>query len=153
MGTYKSWGFAALVLAALVPFSAVASNPARSGAAHISALGAKPWKAVESNSKFLHIPRSAASCESTTPPEPLTTPTPVIDGEPADSELSVSFVIGTDGLVHSALLLKSIGNAEDRTVLNVVRSWRYRPALCNGVPTETEATVDFSSRRRSFGLE
>jgi TonB family protein len=153
MRTYKSWHLVAMAVAAFVPFSAAALHPAGFGTSHTSAHDERPWKAIESNSKFLHIPRADASCESTTAPEPLTTPTPVIDGEPADSELSVSFIIGTDGLVHSALLLKSIGNAEDRTVLNVVRSWRYRPALCNGVPTETEATVDFSSRRRSFGLE
>ena len=153
MGTYKFWVLAILVLATFVPFSLATSIPECHDATSASDRDIKLWKAVESNSKFLHIPRSVASCESTTPPEPLTTPTPVIDGEPADPELSVSFVIGTDGLVHSALLLKSIGNAEDRDVLKVVRSWRYRPALCNGVPTETEATVDFSSHRRSFGLE
>jgi hypothetical protein len=31
-------------------------------------------------------------------------------------------------------------------VLNTVRAWRYRPAMCNGVPTESEAKVGFSSR-------
>jgi hypothetical protein len=28
-----------------------------------------------------------------------------------------------------------------------VRYWRYRPALCNGVPTDAEAKVEFSSRQ------
>lgn len=153
MRTFKSWHLVAMVVAALVPFAAAALRPADFGTRHTSVHHEGPWKAIESNSKFLHIPRTDAGCESTTPPEPLTTPTPVIDSEAPNSELSVSFIIGIDGLVHSALLLKSIGNADDRTVLNVVRSWRYRPAMCNGVPTETEATVDFSSRRRSFGLE
>ena len=152
MRNYKSCALAVFV-AAFVAFSAAASIPAGRGAAGTSDREIKLWKAFDSNSKFLHIPRSDASCEVTTPPEPLTTPTPIIDTEAAGAGLSVSFVIGTDGLVHSALLLKSAGNAEDRVVLNLVRSWRYRPALCNGVPTETEATVDFSRRRRSFGLE
>jgi len=30
--------------------------------------------------------------------------------------------------------------------LEAVRFWRYRPAMCNGVPTEAEAKVEFSSR-------
>lgn len=157
MGSHTSWALEALVLAILVPISvpisAASSVPTAHKAARSSDHEIKLWKPLDSNSRFVRIPHSVSTCESTTPPEPLTTPTPVIDGEPADWQLSVSFIIGTDGLVHSALLLKSIGNDEDRTVLNVVRSWRYRPAMCNGVPSETEATVDFSSRRRSFGLE
>jgi hypothetical protein len=27
-----------------------------------------------------------------------------------------------------------------------VRRWRYRPALCNGVPTDSEARVQFGIR-------
>jgi hypothetical protein len=27
-----------------------------------------------------------------------------------------------------------------------VRAWRYRPATCNGLPTETEGKIEFSSR-------
>ncbi len=153
MGTYKFWALEVLLLAVLVALSGAASIPWGHGAAGSSSHEIRLWKAVDSNSKFLHIPHSVATCESTTAPEPLATPAPLIDEGSKELELSVSFVIGTDGLVHSALLLKSVGDAEDRAVLNTVRSWRYRPAMCNGVPTETEATVDFSSRRRSFGLK
>jgi TonB family protein len=60
--------------------------------------------------------------------------------------IKVSFIIGTDGKVHSPLVLESVGQTEDRTVLKAVRSWRYRPGMCNGVPTETEGKVEFSSR-------
>ena len=62
------------------------------------------------------------------------------------TRVSVSFIIGTDGRVHSALILESAGPAEDRTILDTVRSWRYRPAMCNGAATETEAKIEFSSR-------
>jgi TonB family protein len=60
--------------------------------------------------------------------------------------VSVSFIIGTDGRVHSPLILESAEPAEDDSVLKVVRAWRYRPATCNGVPTEAEAKIEFSSR-------
>jgi len=64
----------------------------------------------------------------------------------SSAKITVSFIVGTDGRVHSPLILESAGVSEDRTVLNAVRSWRYRPALCNGVPTEAEAKVEFSNR-------
>lgn len=153
MGSHTSWGLEALVLAILVPISAVSSIPTAHRAARSSDHETKLWKAVDSSSRFVHIPHAVSTCESTTPPEPIATPAPLIDSGVKELELSVSFVIGTDGMVHSALLLKSVGDAEDRAVLNTVRAWRYRPAMCNGVPTETEATVDFSSHGRSFGLE
>jgi TonB family protein len=60
--------------------------------------------------------------------------------------VSVSFIIGTDGRVHSPLILESAGPTEDRAILDTVRSWRYRPAMCNGAATETEAKIEFSSR-------
>jgi TonB family protein len=79
-------------------------------------------------------------------PEALATPTPLLDSSVSGGTIRVSFIIGTDGRVHSPLMLESGGSAEDRIVLDAVRSWRFRPATCNGVPTETEARIGFSSR-------
>ena len=58
----------------------------------------------------------------------------------------VSFIIGSDGNVHSAFILNSGSPEEDRLVLRTVNLWRYRPALCNGVPTDSEARVRFMIR-------
>jgi TonB family protein len=80
------------------------------------------------------------------PPQALATPDPLLDETELNSKVSVSFIVGTDGRVHSALILESGGRNEDRTILDAVRLWRYRPALCNGVPTEAEAKVEFSIR-------
>ena len=55
-------------------------------------------------------------------------------------------MIGTDGRVHSPLILESAGIVGDRRVLDTVRRWRYRPGTCNGVPTETEGKIEFSIR-------
>lgn len=87
-----------------------------------------------------------ATCEATRPPEALATPNPLLEPPDTAAKIRVSFIIGTDGRVHSPLILEGAGPVEDRTVLDVVRSWRYRPAMCNGVPTEAEAKVEFSSR-------
>jgi TonB family protein len=79
-------------------------------------------------------------------PQALATPDPLLEEVDSKATVSVSFIIGTDGRVHSALILESAGPKEDRIVLGAVRLWRYRPARCNGIPTDAEAKVEFSSR-------
>ena len=105
-------------------------------------------KAMVRASQFLDIPHMALRrrCEEVQPPEALTTPYPLLAAGTTGGRVKVSFIIGTDGRVHSPLILESAGWVGDRRVLQTVRTWRYRPALCNGVPTETEGKVEFSIR-------
>ncbi len=88
---------------------------------------------------------SHTSCAAAQPPQALATPNPLLD-QPDANKITVSFIIGADGRVHSPLILESAGAIEDRNVLAAVRSWRYRPAMCNGVPAEAEGKIEFSSR-------
>jgi TonB family protein len=106
------------------------------------------WRAAVHDSEFATVPHVAAraNCEATRQPEALATPNPLLVYPDQGIRVSVSFIIGTDGRVHSPLILESAEPAEDDTVLKVIRSWRYRPATCNGVPTEAEAKIEFSSR-------
>ncbi|HEY3975315.1 MAG TPA: TonB family protein [Candidatus Sulfotelmatobacter sp.] len=89
---------------------------------------------------------SRPSCEDVEPPEALATPDPLFPPATKGHKVTVSFIIGTDGRVHSPLILESAGLTGDRHVLQTVRTWRYRPATCNGVPTEIEGKIQFSSR-------
>jgi TonB family protein len=106
------------------------------------------WPLPLHDSKFAAMVNATANtnCEASAPPEPLATPNPLLDIAESSAKVSVSFIIGTDGRVHSPLILESAGAAEDRTILDTVRSWRYRPAMCNGAATETEGKIEFSSR-------
>lgn len=106
------------------------------------------WSSALRDSKFAAMRRAASGtdCEASQPPEPLATPDPLLDVIEPSTRISVSFIIGTDGRVHSPLILESAGPAEDRTILDTVRTWRYRPGMCNGAATETEAKIEFSSR-------
>jgi TonB family protein len=106
------------------------------------------WKAPTRAAEFTDIPHVSARsrCEDTQPPEALTTPNPLLAPAGAALKIKVSFIIGADGRVHSPLILQSAGPARDRSVLRTVRTWRYRPATCNGVPTETEGKIEFSRR-------
>lgn len=85
-------------------------------------------------------------CQANSQPQALATPDPLLGSSGAQSRIIVSFIIGTDGHIQSPLILSSDAPSEDRDILRTVKSWRYRPALCNGVPTEAEARVEFSSR-------
>ena len=89
---------------------------------------------------------SRPSCEDVQPPQALSTSSPLFAASSYGRKVKVSFIIGTDGRVHSPLILESSGILGDWHVLQAVRTWRYRPATCNGVPTETEAKIEFSSR-------
>jgi len=88
---------------------------------------------------------STPGCVDVHPPQALATPDPVLTAAHAQ-KVKVSFIIGTDGRVHSPLILESAGSSFDRQVLQIVGSWKYRPATCNGVPTEIEGKVEFSRR-------
>lgn len=98
-------------------------------------------------SQFVDVPHISARavCQDVQPPQALTTPNPLFVAAAYGRRVKVSFIIGTDGRVHSPLILESAGLSGDRDVLEVVRSWRYRPATCDGVPTEIEGKIEFSS--------
>jgi TonB family protein len=91
-------------------------------------------------------PMALPVCGDVRPPEALLTPDPLLHINDDAPLVRVSFIVGSDGHVHSAFILDSGGPAEDQIVLGAVRFWRYRPALCNGVPTDSEARVRFSLR-------
>jgi len=106
------------------------------------------WRTLRRAAQYIDVPHisSRPACAAVEPPEALTTPDPLFTTAANGRKVRVSFIIGTDGRVHSPLILESAGVAGDRRVLQTVRTWRYRPATCNGVPTETEGKVEFSSR-------
>ena len=106
------------------------------------------WKTRARDSQFSEVGHVTARsrCEDVRLPQALTTPQPVLNPLRERLKAKVSFIIGTDGRVHSPLILESAGPTGDRHILQTVRSWRYRPATCNGVPTETEGKIEFSSR-------
>ena len=93
-------------------------------------------------------PLALPKCGHVRPPEALLTPDPLLHVQHGDLNVRVSFIVGSDGRVHSAYVLDGggLGLDEDQIVLRTVRFWRYRPALCNGVPTDSEASVRFSIR-------
>lgn len=144
-------GWCALLLVALAPVCPASALASESRvlpmATSLAFRERQVWTSPLRDSKFAAMLRTASgNCEASLPPEPLATPNPLLDAAEPNSRVSVSFIIGIDGRVHSPFILESAGPAEDRTILDTVRTWRYRPAMCNGAATDTEAKVEFSSR-------
>jgi len=106
------------------------------------------WISALRQSQFSIIPHVAAhaSCEVSEPPEALATPDPLVERSGSSRGITVSFIVGTDGRVHSLFILDGDNPFDEGTVLKTVRSWRYRPARCNGVPVDAEARIQFRLR-------
>ncbi len=137
------------ILLIAIPALGVGSTSSKS--MRSAALGQRDWRlsrTLKRASQYVDVPHvsSRPACEDVQAPQALTTPDPLFTTTSNGRKVKVSFIIGTDGRVHSPLILESAGIAGDRRVLQTVRTWRYRPATCNGVPTETEGKVEFSSR-------
>jgi TonB family protein len=147
MPVRRSCSFLLVALASAACLASARGPFARPASVSLAARESQVWASALHDSEFAAMLHTAgASCEASEPPEPLATPNPLLDIAEPSSKVRVSFIIGTDGRVHSPLILESAGPAEDRTILDTVRSWRYRPAMCNGAATETEAKIEFSSR-------
>lgn len=144
-----AWRVRLTMVLALLPAAALGVITPKTESS--SRLEQREWqvsRAVVRAAQFVDVHHISAhwSCESVQPPQALTTPDPLFSTGSLGRKVKVSFIIGTDGRVHSPLILESAGLAGDRRVLQTVRTWRYRPATCNGVPTETEGKVEFSSQ-------
>jgi TonB family protein len=87
-----------------------------------------------------------SSCEQSASPEPIATPRPLFVRRQTPGKTVVSFIIGVDGHVHNPLIIEDSGEPRNSAVLSAVRSWRFRPAMCNGAPAEADGTVEFSRR-------
>jgi TonB family protein len=139
---------AALVLVAGLPASVLPSAP-RAIPVPQQRQPEKTLRHVPAHTaEFAPVYRSSAAlgCEDTRPPEALLTPDPIMQDSSDELRIRVSFIIGADGRVQSAFILKSGGHVQDRAIMRAIRRWRYRPALCNGVPTPMEAQVSFVLR-------
>src|SRR5258708_34554218 len=69
------------------------------------------WRTRVRDSQFSDVPHVTARsrCEDVQPPQALTTPEPLLNPMHDRMKAKVSFIIGTDGRVHSPLILESAG--------------------------------------------
>jgi len=144
----RFWPVAVLLVVPAICAGSRSNSAAPAGRISLAEKEKQIWRTPARNSQFNDVLHADARsrCEDTQPPEALATPNPLLPAAKDGTKVKVSFIIGIDGRVHSPLILESAGPTGDRNVLRTVRFWRYRPATCNGVPTETEGKIEFSSR-------
>src|ERR1700730_14927799 len=67
------------------------------------------WSSAVHDSEFATMahPTARAECGAVQPPQALATPDPLLDETDFSAKVSVSFIVGTDGRVHSALILQN----------------------------------------------
>ena len=90
---------------------------------------------------------SRPPCEEVQPPEALTTPDPLFTSCGTRPE-SKSQLHHRDRWARAQPAHSREREASPAIAMFCKRcaTWRYRPATCNGVPTETEGKIEFSSR-------
>ena len=84
---------------------------------------------------------SGGPCARMRLPRLESAPLPLLDTEGA---VRISYIIGRDGAVEQVMVLGSVGLSE-RAILDTMRSWRFRPATCNGVPMNAEGLVEITN--------
>ena len=85
-------------------------------------------------------------CEDLQTPQPISTPAPALAAAGRHGAIRVNFVINTDGVIENPVVVLSGGARFDRIVTRTISRWRYRPAVCNGVPIQAEASIEFPAK-------
>jgi TonB family protein len=66
---------------------------------------------------------------------------PEAKADPIDGQVILHAIIGKDGSVEHLTILQSLRGDYDRSALDAVKDWKYKPYLLNGNPTEVETTI------------
>ena len=83
---------------------------------------------------------SPVSCGAFKEPDAKDTPNPVLAN---GAYVQVDMIVAWDGNVYSPLVEETDGAVSGATALRIVKSWRFRPATCNGSPINTEVRIKF----------
>jgi hypothetical protein len=81
-----------------------------------------------------------ARCSAFLPPQLLVGP-----GAVPVKPIVIDFIVGRTGAVEKPVILEGSDPALNLSVVDVISGWRYRPALCDGLPIETEGRIEIST--------
>ena len=80
-------------------------------------------------------------------PKPITAPDPEYSERARQAKYSgiceVTTVVGTDGLTHYPWVSRLVGAQLDEEALDILRLWRFTPAMRDGKPVPVLITVQF----------
>lgn len=88
------------------------------------------------------------ACEKTTPPKAISAPDPQYPAhQKGSATVTVSALVGQDGVPRDLQVVRSAGNDFDQAALNAARKWRFKPYACDGTPMQTQINIDISFKR------
>jgi TonB family protein len=82
-----------------------------------------------------------------TAPKAIDMPDPEPAFDPGKSPTVIWVVVGSDGRVHDAKVIKSSDSTKaDANALTAVKKWRFKPATKDGVPVAVQINVEVDAR-------
>jgi hypothetical protein len=97
------------------------------------------WRQI---ARFAPAEYAEASCAAFTPPQAISERAPI--GLENDTKAKLNFVITRDGDV-GAIVVLHLSAGDERDLIGAVMGWRFRPAMCNGIPIDAEANLELQS--------
>jgi TonB family protein len=113
-----------------------------------------PISSIENLRYSLNPSRRPATVETDNFPGGLYTPPPELTEEARKvglaGEVVVSLNVGADGTTRNLRIVRSLGMGLDESSLQTLSTWRFRPPVLNGKPTEVPivVTINFYSSGR-----
>ncbi|MBV8206599.1 MAG: hypothetical protein JO041_07390 [Acidobacteria bacterium] len=129
------------IAAGSLPCFAVPPAPKIQAGADPLRLDSTSWKQM---ARFAPVKNGGRSCTAFTPPQALSERAPL--GLENETQARLNFVVTREGEV-SGIVVLHLSAGDERNLIGAVMGWRFRPAMCDGVPTESEADLELSSRR------
>jgi protein TonB len=85
-----------------------------------------------------------------TMPQVIFNPEPSFSDEARKSKtqgrVGLLLVVGKDGRTHNIRVQESLGMGLDEKAMDAVKTWRFKPAMLNGVPVATQILVEVDFR-------
>jgi hypothetical protein len=141
MRTAITRAIAIATMCAMLSVASVANNPTRT----LARPDSRDASRLSTSSDFFPLADSKRSCLQYRAPEPVSTREPLGYGDGARARLN--FVVNSEGNVTGVMILNLTGELDQQSLIEAVIGWRFHPALCDGFPIDSEATLELQSRR------
>ena len=85
-----------------------------------------------------------ARCSAFLPPQ-------LVAGRGTDpaKPIVIDFIVDRDGTVEKPVILEGADPEWATDILDMISGWRYRPAMCDGLPIEAEGRIELGSQSRN----
>lgn len=89
-------------------------------------------------------------CTNLVHPKPINTPDPAYPKSASQNHMGgtavVAITVLPDGSVSDVQLVGSAGHSMDQVSQEIVRTWKFKPAMCGGEPVANDIRVEFKFR-------